>query len=344
VFSFVLGASFVLSVAGPMTADVDRTTAIAAAAGRPRECAAPHRRGRKPTVWQRAKTPRLGPYCDLVAKATTLLDQDAHASLEAANAADAAWPGHAGARAVKGRALLALGKATDSLAAFDEALAIDPSSLEDPKTMRDHARALAATGKLDAAADVYRTLVPRASLLADRAKTTVLLEAAFAVMGAAETGPPAELAVHLTEVASYLAEARTDETAPERGDVLLASALLHDRLGESSKASTFLAEATKTGTVPRDPTTPYVANPADALALSALGEEARDPRGAATTWTEYLAASKGSPFDARARARLATLPKPVPGADATKPAAPKPKPPPAPKKAKPPPAPKRAKP
>ncbi|HTJ84812.1 MAG TPA: hypothetical protein VL400_24000, partial [Polyangiaceae bacterium] len=213
----------------------------------------------------------------------------------------------------------------------DAAMALDPGALVDPKTLRDHARALVATGKLAAAAEVYRTLVPRAALLPARGATAVQLEAAFAVMGAAEAGPKTELAAHLAEVVSYLAEARGDEAAPERGDVLLASALVHDRLGEAAKASAFLSDAAKTGLVPRDATAPYAASRADADALAALGLEARDPKAAAAAWEKYLAAAKGSPFEAAARARLAALPKGAASKPAQKSDAPKPRP----KKAKP---------
>ncbi len=290
-------------------ADVPSTSAVAAAAGRPRECVSSTRRARKPSVWQRAKSPSMPAYCDGVARATTLLDQDAKAALDAAEKADAAWPGHAGARAAVGRARLALGKTAEALAAFEEAFALDANALEDPKTMRDFGRALVANGKLDRAAEVYRTLVPRAGLLPERVRASVLLEAAFVVMADARSSPADAVRARLAEVESYLAEARGATSSGARGDVLLASALVHDRLGDGAKAAAFSAEAARTGVVPRDPAVPYAADAADRDAMLALGLEPTDPVAAAAQWQRFLDASKGSPFEASARARLASLPK-----------------------------------
>lgn len=290
-------------------ADLPSTSAVAAAAGRPRECASSGRRARKPTVWQRAKSPSMPAYCDGVARAITLLEQDAKGALDAAEKADEAWPGHAGARAVVGRAKLALGKPDLALAAFDEARALDPNALEDPKAMRDYARALVGNGKLERAAEIYRTLVPRAGLLPERVRASVLLEAAFAVMADARSAPADTMRARLTEVDSYLAEARGEAGSASRGDVLLASALVHDRLGDGAKTVAFLAEAVRTGVVPRDPSVPYAADAADRDAMNALGLEPHDPAGAAAAWQRYLEASKGTPFEAAARARLAALPK-----------------------------------
>ena len=80
--------------------------------GRPPECATPMA-GATVNVWERAKSPELRRYCDLVASAASKLAGTAamaQAALAAAREAEGVLPGHAAPRVLEGRALAALGK------------------------------------------------------------------------------------------------------------------------------------------------------------------------------------------------------------------------------------------
>lgn len=309
----------------PTFADQPSLEALAAASGRPRECGAREgkkSRRKKPTVWQRARVPELVPYCDLLAKAHVLIDSDPKAALDLAEKADTAWPGHAGSRVAQGRALLALGKPKEALDALEKAKDLDKLSVEEPKAMSAHARALVQNGRVAEGAALYRTMVPRASLLPERHRTRLLLEASLASMmdagqPAARDEPkpdgqppplaqPLTLAQRLGEAAAFIAEARSSEASASSGDVLLVAALIHDRAGDAEKANVALTEA---GRIVATPTSPesYVADPADAHALRALSLEATSPARAQQAWIQYLEATKSEAFASSARARLAAL-------------------------------------
>lgn len=282
--------------------------AQAAASGRPKECQpASGKRSKKITVWQRVRFPKLVPYCEKVAQSHALLESDPQASLDAAIAADKEWSGRPGAAVARGRALLALGKPDEALAAFDAAKKIDESAVEDPKAMRDYARSLVAKARAKDAAAVYRVLVPRAELLPAALRSRTLLEAAFASMTAeAETGA-ANADAKLSEALAFLDEIRQKEGSPLAAEATLASALVHDRRGDPTKAAGLAAEAVRGGVDPTE--TSWVADPADRQALRALALEPVDPNGASEAWSAYLDAAKSSPYAPSARARQAALKK-----------------------------------
>jgi hypothetical protein len=78
--------------------------------GRPPECGDPG--GRGGNVWERAKSPELRRYCDLLASASSKLAGTASMPGEALASARAAYqvlPDHAAPRVLEGRALAALG-------------------------------------------------------------------------------------------------------------------------------------------------------------------------------------------------------------------------------------------
>src|SRR6185503_7469389 len=82
--------------------------AAAAASGRPRECTGSRRSASKgPSVWEVARVPNLGRYCDLVARAQAELATSPEAARESAAEADRALPGHASPAVVMARAALA---------------------------------------------------------------------------------------------------------------------------------------------------------------------------------------------------------------------------------------------
>jgi len=295
------------------TSDKASLEALAASTGRPRECVTKgKRRGKRPSVWQRAREPELVPYCDMVAKAHILLESsgeaDAKAALELAEQAAKLWPGHAGALLAQGRAFLALGRAKEALERFQQAKQIDKLSVEEPRNMRAHARAFIHSGDIAAGAALYRTLVPRASLLPDRLRASVLLEAAYVSMTDAGKKPGAKPA--LVEALAFAGEARSLDHASLGPDVLLALALVHDRAGEAEQTQSLLREAK--GLVVSSPsnrsnTEGLVADKADVIALSALALELDSPAEAQKAWQRYQEASTIEAFKRAASARSAAL-------------------------------------
>ncbi len=282
--------------------------AQAAASGRPKECQiASSKRAKKITVWQKVRFPKLEPYCRKVAESHALLESDPRAALDAAIAADKEWSGRPGAAVARGRALLALGKPDEALSAFEAAKKIDEGAVEDPKAMRDYARSLVAKSRARDAAAVYRELDPRAELLPSGLRARTLLEAAFASMTAEAEGGPAHPDTKLTEALAFLDELRQREGSPLAAEATLASALVHDRRGDPTKAAGLAAEAVRGGVDATE--TSWVADPADRHALRALALEPVDANGASQAYTAYLEEAKSSPYAPAARARQAALKK-----------------------------------
>ncbi|MRG94328.1 tetratricopeptide repeat protein [Polyangium spumosum] len=311
----VLLASIVLaSPTPPSSGQGASLVAAAAASGRPRECASTVRRGlsRRPTVWELARAPELGRYCDLVGRAKALLVSDPAAAKSAAEGAEKVMPGFAAPRVLLARAHLALGKLDDAAREFELARGKDPRSVEDPPTMHDLAEVLRRTGKLDDALVVYRALVPRIDLLgsADR-RVAVLLEAAhvsMAVAASRATPAPAEAPSAeakrspLDEAAAYLREARQRPPSALSGDVLLSLVLVLDRNGERVQADAALADARASGVRLRAGGPSYLAAAEDKACLEALAAEGA---AAVKLWESYLAGPGGkTPWAAAARARL----------------------------------------
>src|ERR1019366_3527191 len=114
--------------------------------GRPPECGDPG--GRAANVWERAKSPELRRYCDLVASASSKLAGTtamAEAALASAREAEQVLPGHAAPRVLEGRALASLGKLDQALAALTQARSRDAAAFDDPLAMLAWARVLART-------------------------------------------------------------------------------------------------------------------------------------------------------------------------------------------------------
>lgn len=310
ILSLLLGSPALVPNQGPSL------TTAAAASGRPRECLSTVGGGvrgglsRRPTIWQLARTPELGRYCDLVARAKSQLAADPKAAAASAKEADTALPGRAAPRVLLARAAFAQGQINDAAREFEAARTIDARSVEDPSTMHDLAEVLRKTGKLDDSLAIYRALVPRIDLLAtaDR-RVLVLLEAAHVSMAvAAKTAaatPGSKPA--LDEAIAYLREARQRPPTALTNDVLVSLALALDRTGERVQADAVLADAHPPSADAR-PAPDYLAVPEDKLCLDALVAPTAD---AAKHWEAYLATSAGKgPFAAAARARLDGAKKP----------------------------------
>ncbi|MFO0551588.1 MAG: tetratricopeptide repeat protein [Polyangiaceae bacterium] len=281
--------------------------AIAAASGRPAECAPVQgvkKRNRKPSVWERAKSPQLVEYCDLVAKAHLSIESDPAKAIELTDKAIAVWPDMPGARVARGRALVEQGKFADALEELERADAKDRRALEEPRAMRARARALVKTGRIPEGAGFYRTLVPRTTLMPDALRARVLLEAAFAVMADAAASKAGSLS--LDEANAFVDEAREVAGSALHGDIMLTEVLVHDRAGEPEKARTSLEEAALLVASAPDATS-YVADPSDALAVRAVALEIVDPSQASAAWDAFIQKTSVGAFKDAATARKANL-------------------------------------
>lgn len=266
---------------------------------------------RRPTIWQLARTPELGRYCDLVARAKSQLATDPKAALASAKEADAALPGRAAPRVLLARAAFAQGKIDDAAKDFEAARALDARSVEDPPTMHDLAQVLRKTGKLDDAVVVYRALVPRIDLLApaDR-RVAVLLEAAHVSMAVAAKTSAATPGSKpsLDEAIAYLREARQRPPTALTNDVLASLALALDRSGDRVQADAVLAEAHAPASDTRTTAPDYLVASEDKLCLDALQAA---PADAAKLWEQFLAGAGGKgPWATAARSRLEIAKKP----------------------------------
>jgi tetratricopeptide (TPR) repeat protein len=272
--------------------------------GRPPECSS--LLGLDANVWERAKSPELRAYCDLVASASSKLSGTtvmAESALEAAHTADALLPGRAAAPALQGRALVALGQATAAVTAFRDASTKDSRVLDDPPVLLAWARALARSGHIEEASGAYRALLPRSSSLSsvDRASATV--EAGLVAMS---RGP-----VGLDEAVAALRDAMRQAEGETTLVAALALALARDRGGARAEAQSLLADRVR-----GDPRVWLLtARARDALsvasserlALIAFGLEGTRASEAQQAWQQYLAGVPDSPWAEHARRHLDAL-------------------------------------
>jgi tetratricopeptide (TPR) repeat protein len=282
---------------------------IAQAAGawsssRPPECSDPG--GHAANAWERAKSPELRRYCDLVASASSKLagiGATAHGALDAAREADVVLPGHAAPRVLEGRALAILGEFDEALLALGEGKSRDPRSLDDPPALLAWARALARTGRRDAAAEAYRALLPRSTALPTSERVCAEVEAGLVAMARGTAG--------LDEAAAALREAVREAQDEARAVAVLALALVLDRRGDAEEAQSLLGERAHGD--PRDAIASLRARellavaPADTHALAALALETTDTAGAKQEWQQALDAAPGGAWAAHARAHLEAL-------------------------------------
>ena len=267
--------------------------------GRPPECGDPG--GRAANVWERAKSPELRRYCDLVASASSKLAGTtamAEAARDAAREADGVLPGHAAPRVLEGRALAALGKLDEGLKALRDAAAFD-----DPLALLAWARVLARTAHPDAAAEAYRALLPRVSAISAAERASASVEAGLVAM---ERGVPG-----LDEAVAALREGLREAQDETQAVAVEALVLALDRRGDLDESRALLAEHTHGD--PRIALASVRAKellavaPVEVNAMAALALEPTDGAGARDAWDRYLAASPNGPWVAHARAHLASL-------------------------------------
>jgi tetratricopeptide (TPR) repeat protein len=300
--SFVLVVLLQVSAAGAAGPSHSAgLTAAAQASVRPRECAPlPFRAASRTTanVWDAARDPERGRYCDLLARGFAQLAFSPKLAVETADAADKCSPGHAAPAVLRGRAFAAV-KAFDRAGIeLERARAIDSRSLEEPLTLRDWARTLARTGRTADALAAYRSLGPRLSLLPsaeERAK--IFVEAA-------------ELALSLDASAiddalAFLGEAKQLGVRELRLRIGSELALALDRKGRGEEATALSAEMS------RDVhkfARPSADDGIEAVAAAALVLERTDPRQALSLWEQYVTAvGEGAPWVAHAERRIERL-------------------------------------
>jgi tetratricopeptide (TPR) repeat protein len=275
------------------------------AGGRPSECA--DESGRVANVWERAKSPELRRYCNLVAGAASKLagpSAAATAALDAAREAERILPGHGASRALEGRALLSLGRVDEALTVLRDAKVRDGKALDDPLALLAWARALARTGRREEASEAYRALLPRASAFSKTDQATLALEAGLVAMARGSAG--------VDDASAALRESLRESPEDDIRDVAaLALALALDRGGQVDEAHALLSERLR-----GDPRRLVAANgaaealavaPAETSALVALALEANDVAGAHDAWQTYLAGAPKGPWSQHARAHLAAL-------------------------------------
>ncbi len=272
--------------------------------GRPAECREAGAQGTN--VWERAKSPELRRYCDLLASASSKLAGTAgmaEEALEAAREAERILPRRAAPLALQGRALALLGQWDRAVSVLRAAAAREPNALDDPPTLLAWARALARTGQGDDARRAYRALLPRAAALASVERVAAATEAGLLAMAA---GP-----VALDEAAASLRDAMQGAQDDAATVAAMGLALALDRRGDLQEARALLVERVQT-----DPRLAMATSrarevlavaPGEGPALVALALERVDPAGAREAWRAYVTAGPDGPWAAHARAHWAAL-------------------------------------
>lgn len=252
-----------------------------------------------PSVWDAAREPNLERYCDLLARGFGQLQLMPERSLEAADLADRAAPGHAAPAVLRGRSYAAQKLWSKAVEAFEKAKSLESRSLEDPFTLREWARALAATGRTEDALVAYRTLGPRIAILPtpeDRVRTFIeAAELAFAV------GPAG-----LDDAVAFLGEAKQLGVRDLEWRVGSELALAFDRRGAKEEAAGLVSELSRR--FRKEAKADASSENREAQAAAALVLEAFDSRLAAETWERYAASLRGrGPWVEHAERRIESL-------------------------------------
>ena len=258
---------------------------------------------------ERAKTPALRRYCDLLASgATKLAGSDGMAAevLAVADEADRLVPGRAAPPILRGRALVKLSRYAEAYAAMKEASARDARALDEPAALLAWARAAAWTSKSEEAREAYRALLPRASGLRASERGPAYVEAGLLAMA---SGPPG-----LEEAVSIFRQARYDAQDGVQAVAVLALALALDRAGARDEAVAVLADRGKRDPIPvladaraRRIVAPSVFD-AEIEALAAIAWEGIEPAKARESWRRYVDAARSGPWIEHARQREGGVP------------------------------------
>lgn len=276
--------------------------ALSRASVRPAEC------GGSTTAtasrWARAREPRLGRYCDALARGYAQVGTLPKDALALAREAEAALPGHVPALVLEARALVALGDYNEAWSRFERVLA-SGAQVDAPSILHAMAVSAVRTRHADAGMAAYRALVSRVELVDDTTdQVRILIEAALLAMSEGKD--------HVAEAVGYLSEARRRPRVPGLSDYLMAAlSVALDRQGLTDEANAVAVDATgpwrlesdreRLGTVPGLPEVP--AGELDAM-IAVLAEH-HDRELAVERWQSYLDsdAGKSGPYAAWARSR-----------------------------------------
>lgn len=258
--------------------------------------------------WARAREPRLGKYCDFLARGYTLVGTLPKDALAFARRADEILPGQVPALLLEARALAALDDYRAAWSRFERVLS-SGVELDAPSVLHSLAVAAVRTQHVDAAMSAYRALVSRVELIDDPVvQVRILLEAALLAMSIGQD--------RLAEAVGYLSEARRRPRVPGLSEYLFAAlAMAFDRQGLSGEAAGAASEASgpwrlesdreRLGTAPELPEVP----PGEIDAMIAILAEHHDRDLALERWQSYLASDEGKsgPFSDWAHGRLSAL-------------------------------------
>jgi hypothetical protein len=259
----------------------------------------------RPNRWERAKTPELRRYCDLLAggsaKLVGALPLPAD-SLRMAKEAEALSPEAAAPLVLQGRALARLGRLDEAFARMSLARDRDPRALDEPLALTAWARLLAMKG--DAAAlPAYRALLPRSGALPAGERAAVAIEAGFVAMA---RGP-----AQLVEAVALFRQGRRDGQDALRELATMGLALALDRMGERAEASALLRDSappSPRGTLEDPRVRALLATTlagSEESALSAVALEAKAPALARDEWRRYVEREGQPLWIEHARDRLA---------------------------------------
>ena len=228
--------------------------------------------------WQRARSPRLSEYCELVAHATTQLATDAKAAGETAARARGLFPERVLAVVLEGRAAVGVGDYPRALASFRSAARLDPRSLDEAPVRYAYAIALRQTGARNEAVEAFRALLPVLAGLASASYVRGCVDAGLAIGAEGQTG--------LEDAIAALRLAVVPTAAGEAPLAYAFLALALDRAGRRDEASLAALEAVRGGALRSldDANGPAKAYGEERLAALARLREAKDANAAATTW------------------------------------------------------------
>ncbi|WP_394849262.1 hypothetical protein LZC95_17675 [Pendulispora brunnea] len=270
---------------------------------RPQECGAIEG-PQSGNVWERAKTPELRKYCDLLASGASKLAgfaTMAHEVIAIANEADTLVPKHSAPAVLRGRAYAKLGRWLEAYKEMNEARIRDPRALDEPVALLTWARVTVRAGHADEGYIAYRTLLPRAAMLPLAERGPAYVEAGFVSMSRGPAG--------LDEAISVFRQARRDAQDTAQAVAILGLALALDRMGAREEARAVLLERQLANPWPTLSDArarqllvgPGAERETDALAAIAL--DVSDPAKAKASWQKYADTAGSSPWVAHARAR-----------------------------------------
>ncbi len=280
--------------------------AQAATGARPSECA-PLETQQASNVWERAKSPALRHYCDLLAGGAAKLAagggiDDAREALALADEASAAFPDRAAPNVLRGRALARLGRWSEASKALALARSRDDRALDDPAALFAWGRALGRAGQTADAEAAFRALLPRAASLPLADRGAAEIEAALLAQTRGPSGLDAAIAM--------LRQARREAQDAMQSMVAMALALALDRADQRDESRLVLASIAHGDprAVLADAHVREVLSDVNAVAeadaLIAVALDASEPAAAHDAWARYVAGPGGKgPWGDHARAR-----------------------------------------